>query len=95
MFLFKCIPRFRFDCLLIVDTVASLGGSKFFMDAWKVDVAYTGSQKVIGAPPGLAPISFGPRALKRVAERHTKVPVYYWDIMLLADYWNCFGNPRM
>lgn len=80
--------------MLVVDTVASLGGTPFFMDAWKVDVAYTGSQKVLGAPPGLAPISFGPRALQRVYNRNSK-PVYYWDILLLADYWNCFGRPRM
>lgn len=86
---------FSFDCLLIVDTVASLGGTKFCMDAWEVDVVYTGSQKVLGAPPGLTPISFGPRALKCVMDRSTLVPVYYWDIMLLADYWNCFGKPRM
>lgn len=85
----------RFDCLLVVDTVASLGGTKFFQDEWKVDVVYTGSQKVLGAPPGLAPISFGPRAIERVRQRNTKVSVYYWDILLLADYWNCFGKPRM
>lgn len=53
----------RHDCLLVVDTVASLGGVPFYMDQWKVDAVYTGSQKVIGAPPGLAPISFGPRAV--------------------------------
>lgn len=65
------------------------------MDKWLVDVVYTGSQKVLGAPPGLAPISFGERAITKVLQRHRKVPVYYWDIMLLADYWNCFGKPRM
>lgn len=53
----------RHDCLLVVDTVASLGGVPFYMDQWKVDAVYSGSQKVIGAPPGLAPISFGPRAV--------------------------------
>ncbi len=46
-----------------MDTVASLGGVPFYMDQLKVDAVYTGSQKVIGAPPGLAPISFGPRAV--------------------------------
>lgn len=65
------------------------------MDKWLVDVVYTGSQKVIGAPPGLAPISFGPRAITKVLKRNKKVPVYYWDIMLLSEYWNCFGKPRM
>lgn len=56
----KKIPRY--DALLIVDTVASLGAEPFFMDAWKIDAAYTGSQKVLGAPPGLTPISFNSRA---------------------------------
>lgn len=85
----------RYDCLLVVDTVASLGGTPFFMDKWKVDVVYTGSQKVLGAPPGLAPISFNSRAITKVMNRHKKVTVYYWDIMLLSEYWNCFGKPRM
>jgi alanine-glyoxylate transaminase/serine-glyoxylate transaminase/serine-pyruvate transaminase len=53
----------RHNCLLLVDTVASLGGEPFYMDRWQVDVVYTGSQKVLGAPPGTAPISFGPRAV--------------------------------
>lgn len=53
---------FRYGGLLIVDTVASLGGEPFFMDAWKIDAVYTGSQKVLGAPPGLTPISFSSRA---------------------------------
>lgn len=79
----------------MVDTVASLGASPFLQDTWNVDVVYTGSQKVIGAPPGLAPISFGPRAIEKVIKRNSKVSVYYWDIMLLADYWGCFGRPRM
>lgn len=85
----------RYDCLLVVDTVASLGGTPFFMDKWLVDVVYTGSQKVLGAPPGLAPISFGPRAIAKVLKRNKKVTVYYWDILLLSEYWNCFGKPRM
>lgn len=85
----------KHDCLLIVDTVASLGGTPFFMDKWQVDVVYSGSQKVLGAPPGLAPISFNNRAIAKVLQRHKKVPVYYWDIMLLSEYWNCFGKPRI
>lgn len=53
----------KYNCLFAVDTVASLGGTEFFMDEWKVDVAYTGSQKVLGAPPGITPISFNCRAM--------------------------------
>lgn len=52
----------RFGCLLAVDTVASLGGTSFLADEWKVDAVYTGSQKVLGAPAGITPISFSPRA---------------------------------
>lgn len=52
----------RYNALFIVDTVASLCGEPFFMDSWGVDATYTGSQKVLGAPPGLSPISFSPRA---------------------------------
>lgn len=85
----------EFNCLLIVDTVASLGGTPFFMDKWHVDAVYTGSQKVLGAPPGITPLSFSERAMEKVKQRRTKVKVYYWDITLLGDYWNCFGRPRM
>ncbi|CAG5089737.1 Similar to AGXT: Serine--pyruvate aminotransferase [Cotesia congregata] len=83
----------RHDALLIVDAVASLGGEPFFMDAWKIDAAYTGSQKVIGAPPGLAPISFNERAERKLFLRKTKSPVFYWDMEELGNYWNCFSEP--
>ncbi|EFN83803.1 Serine--pyruvate aminotransferase, mitochondrial [Harpegnathos saltator] len=53
---------YKHDALLIVDTVASLGEEPFFMDTWRVDATYTGSQKVLGAPPGITPVSFSPRA---------------------------------
>ncbi|ENN81587.1 alanine--glyoxylate aminotransferase isoform X2 [Dendroctonus ponderosae] len=87
----------RYNCLLVVDTVASLGAVPFLMDKWKVDAAYSGSQKIIGAPPGLAPISFNERALKTIANRKTPIPVYFWDITLLGQQWNCFERsaPRL
>lgn len=59
--IYFCVA-FRYNCLLAVDTVASLGGVPFYMDKWKIDAVYTGSQKVIGAPPGLTPISFSRKA---------------------------------
>ncbi|XP_049278987.1 alanine--glyoxylate aminotransferase [Anopheles funestus] len=83
------------DCLLIVDTVASLGGTPFHMDRWEIDACYTGSQKVLGAPPGITPISFNHRAVERYKRRQTKVKVYYWDMFLVGDYWGCFGRPRI
>ncbi|XP_011158548.1 serine--pyruvate aminotransferase, mitochondrial [Solenopsis invicta] len=83
----------KYEALLIVDTVASLGGEPFFMDAWEVDATYTGSQKVLGAPPGLTPVSFSSRAETKIFRR-TKQPAYYWDVKILGDYWNCFDAPR-
>jgi len=52
-----------YNCLLVVDAVASLGAVPFYMDKWKIDAMYTGSQKALGAPPGIAPVSFGQRAV--------------------------------
>ncbi|NWS03621.1 SPYA protein, partial [Motacilla alba] len=52
----------RHGCLLLVDAVASLGGAPIFMDQQEIDVLYSGSQKVLNAPPGSAPISFSERA---------------------------------
>ncbi|XP_043281767.1 alanine--glyoxylate aminotransferase [Venturia canescens] len=85
----------RYGGLLVVDAVASLGGEPFFMDAWSIDAAYTGSQKVLGAPAGITPVSFSNRARSKIFSRKTKVPVYYWDVTLLADYWGCSGNSRI
>ncbi|XP_071878367.1 alanine-glyoxylate aminotransferase [Bombus fervidus] len=82
----------RYDALLIVDTVASLCGEPFFMDSWGIDAVYSASQKVLGAPPGLAPISFSARAEKKLFQRKTKPMSYYLDMTLLGNYWKCFGN---
>lgn len=86
----------KYGGLLIVDTVASLGAEPFYADAWGVDVVYTGSQKVLGAPAGITPISFSPLAEKKILSRKSPVPVYYWDMTLLGRYWNCFedSGPR-
>ncbi|KAL0127437.1 hypothetical protein PUN28_005617 [Cardiocondyla obscurior] len=84
----------KYEALLIVDAVASLGGEPFFMDAWQVDAAYAGSQKVLGAPPGITPVSFSPRAERKIFRRKTR-PAYYWDLKILGNYWSCFGAPRV
>lgn len=82
------------DCLLIVDTVASLGGTPFFTDDWELDVVYSGSQKCLGAPPGVSPITFSPRAMAKVNGRKTKVPSFYLDMTELGNYWGCDDGPR-
>jgi len=85
------------NCLLAVDAVASLGGVPFYMDKWKIDAMYTGSQKVIGAPAGMAPISFGPRAVNKIKSRTTPIKSFLVDMNMLSNYWDCNGDgaPRM
>jgi alanine-glyoxylate transaminase/serine-glyoxylate transaminase/serine-pyruvate transaminase len=75
------------DALLIVDAVASLGGSPVGVDRNRIDVCYSGSQKCLSAPPGLAPITFSERALDRIRSRKTKVRSWYLDISMVERYW--------
>ncbi|XP_014818446.1 PREDICTED: serine--pyruvate aminotransferase isoform X2 [Calidris pugnax] len=84
----------RHSCLLLVDAVASLGGAPIFMDQQEIDVLYSGSQKVLNAPPGSAPISFSERAREKILRRKTKPPSFYLDMAWLANYWGCDGEPR-
>lgn len=65
-----------------------------YMDKWGIDVQYSGSQKVLGAPPGTAPISFSPRAQEKMSKRTTRVPSFYFDIAELGNYWGCDDGPR-
>lgn len=74
--------------LLLVDTVASLGGAEFRTDPWDVDLVYSGSQKCLGVPPGLAPITLGKRAEEVIGKRKTKTASWYLDLGLIRDYWN-------
>lgn len=71
------------DALLLVDMVTSLGGIDVDVDGWKVDIAYSGSQKCLGVPPGLAPITVGDRARGRLLE---PPPSWYFDLTLLSRY---------
>ncbi|XP_055536793.1 3-hydroxykynurenine transaminase-like [Wyeomyia smithii] len=82
------------NCLLLVDAVASLCATSFYMDAWEIDGVYTGSQKVLGAPPGLTPISISQKALDVIRSRKTKPKVFYWDLLLLGNYWGCYDEPK-
>ncbi|NWI91041.1 SPYA protein, partial [Pitta sordida] len=84
----------RHGCLLLVDAVASLGGAPIFMDQQEIDVLYSGSQKVLNATPGSAPISFSERAREKVLRRKTKPPSFYLDLGWLANYWGCNREPR-
>ena len=76
----------KHDCLLLLDTVTSLGGVPLYLDEWKVDLAYSCSQKGLSCPPGLGPFTMGPRAEAKLAARQDKVPPWYLDVSLLNQY---------
>jgi alanine-glyoxylate transaminase / serine-glyoxylate transaminase / serine-pyruvate transaminase len=76
------------DALLVVDAVTSLGGQPLQVDDWGIDVCYSGSQKCLGAPSGLAPFTMSERALEKVRARSSPVPSFYLDAGLLAQYWD-------
>lgn len=78
--------------LLVVDTVASLGGVPLEVDASGIDVCYTGTQKCLSCPPGLGPITLGPRAVEALQRRRTPVTNWYLDLTLLQKYW---GEPHL
>jgi alanine-glyoxylate transaminase/serine-glyoxylate transaminase/serine-pyruvate transaminase len=81
------------DSLFLLDTVTSLGGMEVATDAWGVDAVYSGTQKCLSCPPGLAPVSFSDRALETILGRGTKVPNWYLDVSMLTKYWE--GQTRV
>ena len=73
--------------LFLVDSVTSLGGCPVRVDDWGVDAIYSGTQKCLSCPPGLAPVSLSPWAMEAIAGRKTAVQSWYLDVNLLANYW--------
>jgi alanine-glyoxylate transaminase/serine-glyoxylate transaminase/serine-pyruvate transaminase len=88
------IARLAHDAgaLFLLDTVTSLGGCPVDIDGWEVDAVYSGTQKCLSAPPGLAPVSLSPRAMQVATGRKTKVQSWYLDVNLLSSYW---GSERV
>lgn len=78
----------RHDALLIADCVTSLGGVAVEIDGWGVDAAYSGSQKCLGGPSGMAPVTLSPRAREAIAARKRPAHAWYLDLELLDRYWN-------
>lgn len=78
--------------MLLVDAVTSLGGVPVEVDRWQIDAIYSGTQKCLSCPPGLAPVSFSPRAMEVVLSRKHKVQSWYLDTTMLASYW---GSERV
>ena len=81
--------------LLVVDAVTSLGGHELKVDEWGIDAIYSGTQKCLSCPPGLAPVSFGDRALVVMDARKTKVQSWYLDVSMLRKYYVSGGGGRV
>jgi alanine-glyoxylate transaminase/serine-glyoxylate transaminase/serine-pyruvate transaminase len=76
------------DALLLVDAVTSLGGAPVRVDELGIDACYSGTQKCLGCPPGLAPITFSARALETLRKRQSKVQSWYLDLSMIEKYWS-------
>ena len=74
-------------CLFTVDAVTTAGMEPIHMVQWGIDYAYTGSQKCLSAPPGLAPIAVSERAFTRYSARRNPTPLWYCDFEGLRAYW--------
>jgi alanine-glyoxylate transaminase/serine-glyoxylate transaminase/serine-pyruvate transaminase len=75
------------DTLFLVDTVTSLGGVPVDVDDRGIDVAYSGTQKCLSVPPGLAPVTLSERAVERLRSRRKKVQSWYLDLSMISAYW--------
>ncbi|MDH3514395.1 MAG: alanine--glyoxylate aminotransferase family protein [Gammaproteobacteria bacterium] len=75
------------DCLTIVDTVTSLGGSPLKVDEWRLDAVFSGSQKCLSCAPGLAPVTLNDRAVEKIKQRKTRVQSWFFDLNLIMSYW--------
>ncbi|MEZ5206221.1 MAG: alanine--glyoxylate aminotransferase family protein [Acidimicrobiales bacterium] len=78
-----CLHTGHEDALVLVDCVTSLGGIPVEIDGWQVDLAYSGTQKCLGVPPGLAPLTVSERARGRIVERPSS---WYLDLNMIARY---------
>lgn len=78
--------------LYLVDAVTSLGGIPVKVDEWGIDALYSGTQKCLSCPPGLAPLTFSDKAIEVLHARKTKVPNWYLDLTMITAYWE--GSSR-
>jgi alanine-glyoxylate transaminase/serine-glyoxylate transaminase/serine-pyruvate transaminase len=74
--------------LFLVDAVTSLGGHELRVDDWRIDACYSGTQKCLSCPPGLAPVTFSAASLAAMDRRKTKCRSWYLDMSLIRNYWS-------
>ncbi len=73
--------------LIAIDTVTGLAGVPVEIDGWEIDAVYSGTQKCLSCPPGLAPVSFSERAMEKIRARKSKVQSWYLDLTMIEKYW--------
>jgi alanine-glyoxylate transaminase/serine-glyoxylate transaminase/serine-pyruvate transaminase len=83
-----CEAAREVDALVIADCVTSLGGMPVLVDENGIDIAYSCTQKGLGCPPGLAPMTMSPRALERRKARTAPVHSWYLDLLVLDTYYS-------
>lgn len=82
----------EYGCLVLMDTVTSLGGVPLEIDAWGIDASYSGTQKCLSCPPGLSPVTFSAAAREVITARKTPVRSWFLDMSLLIAYWDGKGG---
>jgi alanine-glyoxylate transaminase/serine-glyoxylate transaminase/serine-pyruvate transaminase len=82
-----CDAAHEVDAVVIADCVTSLGALPVLVDENGIDLAYSCSQKGLGCPPGLSPVTVSPRALERIKQRKTSVDSFYFDLQLLDTFY--------
>lgn len=75
-----------------MDVVTSFGGTELKVDEWGIDACYSGTQKALGCPPGLSPVTLNDKAVQAISNRKTKVNSWYLDLSMIEDYW---GHARI
>ena len=82
--------------ILIADCVTSISGVPLYIDEWGIDASYAGTQKALSCPPGVSPLTFGPRAMEKLMSRKTEVANWYLDMKMVASYigGSTGGGPR-
>lgn len=85
----RAICRAAHDCgaLVVADCVTSLGGMPVSIDENGIDIAYSGTQKCLSAPPGLSPLTVSPAALDALRARKSACVSWYFDLQLIDEYW--------
>ncbi|RKY86549.1 alanine--glyoxylate aminotransferase [candidate division KSB1 bacterium] len=76
------------NLIFVVDTVTSLGGVPVKVDEWNIDACYSGTQKCISCPPGLSPVTFSEKAVKKIKNRKSPIESWYLDMTMVEKYWS-------